>query len=152
MSDQGQASREMTLDEWVERLPPIHGARQAYQQLREALTQAEQERDANWNEVKRLHRVVSEQTYRAEQAEQERDKAREAVKTGALCPSCGHETITSSVTMESFEAVCFERDQAEAALVAMTQELQGLLADWQGLRYEQCHDRLARVVAEKGQG
>ena len=42
--------------------------------------------------------------------------------------------------------------RAEAALVAMTQELQGLLADWQGLRYEQCHDRLARVVAEKGQG
>lgn len=43
MSSTGEASREMTLDEWVERLPEIHRARRELTALRAALREAQQE-------------------------------------------------------------------------------------------------------------
>jgi hypothetical protein len=49
--------------------------------------------------------------------------ARQAEKTGALCPQCGFETVTSSVTMEAFASICHERDDALAEVQRLRQQL-----------------------------
>ncbi len=38
---------------------------------------------------------------------------------GQYCPACGHETVTSSVSMEDFEQICHERDELQAELAAV---------------------------------
>ena len=58
-----------------------------------------------------------------EQVEQLQKRAPK--KTGSLCPQCGFETITSSVTMECFEGICHERDHLEAEVARLTAEQLG---------------------------
>ena len=122
-------SREMTLDEWVDRLPPHHGARRERDRLREAEAEIERlraeltQRCAECESAKRFGHRIDIAGALLTKAEAERDRAREVavwaakrrVRTVAVY-STTRQIVWDTTDGGAISEICYDDADIYAAL------------------------------------